>query len=514
MKLYERIVSGEEMRSLDQSAIKDYGIPSLILMENAGLRAADIILEKSREQKWDGTFLIFAGKGNNGGDAFVVARHLLSQGKKLYLFLLAKPEAYQGDAKINLEILLHKKVQPIVLENLTLVEKCFEGKGPFFIVDGILGTGFKEPLQGLYSGLIELINKRSNYTLALDIPSGVVASTGKVASHCIRADCTVAFGFAKLAHYIAPAALYRGELKVVDISLPKRFQEEGRYLGLSKQNIRPLLQRRDRLGHKYNFGHSLLIGGSQGKVGAISLSAIACLRMGVGLVTASTWKDTWPILMEKVDDEIMTKALTLDDCKYCGEGTQQFSSIVIGPGLGVSSLSGALLKCMMESYSGPLVIDADALSLLAEPKLLDTLLKRKSPTVLTPHVGEMARLLKLSKEEVNRNPIGILKNAAKATKALVVLKGPTTYIFASESKVYLNYCPNEGMATGGSGDVLAGMIGGLLGQKMEPGAAVRLGVFLHSRSGLIAAKRLGPRSMVASDIVGSIGSAFQELEMD
>ena len=509
-----RVVSNSEMRDLDMQAIEGFGIPSIVLMENAGARAAEIVAETYDEVGFESDILIFAGKGKNGGDALVVARHLQSMGKPIRLFLLHEVDVYQKEAGVNLSILLKEKVHPVVLDNVgTLEEYLASGPGPYLVVDGLLGTGFKGPLSGIYADVVDASNSLTHYAIALDVPRGGGGTTGQVVGNAGQANQTIAFGFAKLGHYIAPGALYRGELKVIDISLPASYRNEGKVRVVSAENVAPLLKRRDRYGHKNSFGHCLLIGGSKGKLGAISLSARACLRMGTGLVSAMTWLDCWESLMVKIDEEIMTKPLQFDAEFFLKQRQeiQNFSAVVIGPGLGVSEKAAVLLRDLIQYYKGPMLIDADGINLLSDPALRSELLSRTAPTVLTPHPGEMARMMGGTKEDVVRDPMGYVARAVDATNATVLLKGATTFIGTADGTVFLNDYPNDGMATAGSGDVLSGMIGGLLGQKMNVVEAVILGVYLHSLSGDFAAQKLGHRSMTASDIIANVADSFLQL---
>lgn len=509
-----RVVTAKEMHDIDDLAIRKFKIPSIVLMENAGARTADIVAAKHNELGYNTDILVFAGKGNNGGDALVTARQLVAKGKRVRLFLLNSFEAYKNEAKINLDILLEQKLRPVVLDNVGPLEEFFaSAAGPFLAVDGLLGIGFKGPLSGLYADVVDLVNAKTDYCIALDIPTGVDATTGAVIGQAIYADLTIAYGFGKIGHYIAPGAQHRGELKVVDIALPMRFHREGVIHAIDANNMAPLLKKRDRYGHKNSFGHTLLIGGSRGKLGAISMAAKACLRVGTGLVTVASWEDCFEQLMARVDDEIMCMGLSFDEKRYneYKQEVQEYSSIVIGPGMGLCERAQKVLSDAIDFYRGPLVIDADAITLLSHDRIRNKLLSRKEPTILTPHPGELSRLLNVSTKEIVDDPKGAAERAAEATNAIVLVKGATTFINAGDGHLFLNHYPNDGMATAGSGDVLAGMIGGIVGQKMNPRDAVCLGVFMHSLSGDLAAQKLGHRSMTASDIINNLGGAFLKL---
>lgn len=510
-----RVVTSREMRDIDELAIRKFKIPSIVLMENAGLRAAEIIAAKKAELGYTSDILVFAGKGNNGGDALVVARQLVAMGLRVKLFLLHSFDAYQNESKQNLEILLEQKIRPIVLDNVGPLEEFFDSAtGPFLAVDGLLGIGFKGPLAGLFADVVDLINAKTDYVISLDISTGVDATTGQTIGQAIYADLTIAFGFAKIGHFIAPGALHRGELKVVDIALPVSFRNEGSIHALAKTNVAPLLLRRDRYGHKNSFGHTLLFGGSKGMLGAISMAARACLRVGSGLVSVLTWEEAYEQLLSRVEDELMVYPLSMDEKRYLKsrDYVNQYSSVVVGPGMGKEEKAEKVLGDFIDYFQGPLVIDADGISLLAKPELRQKLHGRKSPTILTPHPGELSRLLNVPKADVVNQPREMVERAAEETNSIVLLKGATTFICSGDGHIYLNHYPNDGMATAGSGDVLAGMIGGIVGQqKMDPKDAVCLAVYLHSMSGDFASQRLGHRSMSASDIISHLGDSFLEL---
>lgn len=510
-----RVVTAREMRDIDELAIRKFKIPSIVLMENAGLKAAEIIAHKHTELGYHTEILVFAGKGKNGGDALVVARQLLAMGKRVRLFLLHSFDAYKDESKQNLEILLEQKIRPIVLDHVGPLEEFFHSAaGPFLCVDGLLGIGFKGPLAGLFADVVDMLNAKTDYVISLDIATGVDATSGQVIGQAIEADLTVAFGFSKLGHFIAPGALHRGELRVVDIALPLGFRTDGTIHALSADNVAPLLKRRDQYGHKNSFGHTLLFGGTKGKLGAISMAARACMRVGTGLVTAVTWEDAYEQLLARVDDEIMCLPLSFEEKRYTEykEQIHSYSSVVVGPGMGVDERAQKLLADFIDYYQGPLVIDADGITLLADASIRARLHNRKGPTILTPHPGELSRLLGVPKADVVNQPKEMVEKAAEETNAVVLLKGATTFICGGDGHVYLNHYPNDGMATAGSGDVLAGMIGGIVGQqKMDPKAAVCLGVYLHSMAGDKAAQRLGHRSMTASDIIASLGESFLDL---
>jgi NAD(P)H-hydrate epimerase len=504
------------MRQLDSTAENEYGIEASMLMENAGRAAAQIILEKFPNAGRTTEFLIFAGKGNNAGDAFVVARRLACLERKVRIFHFQEESGYRGATLKNFQILRKMKVKLTHLETVADLQEFFQSSsGPFTIVDGILGTGLKASLEGLFYDVVETINAiNCHEVIALDIPTGVSGDTGAIHGASILANFTISFGFPKLGHFLPPGAARRGELLNVDISLPPRFRKEGDKFLLMKNPMSALLKERDRYGHKNSFGHTLLIGGSPGRIGAISMAARACHKMGTGLVTTATWQECFDTLLAKIPNETMAVPLHLDGAEYEAyrETLPTYSSVVIGPGLGLRPEGKKILEELLALYPGPITIDADALNLIGDHKLHSHLVNRRAPTVLTPHPGEMARLLDIDKETVLENPIQAIQRAVSMTHSTVLLKGAATLISSPEDQLFLNHYPNDGMATAGSGDVLAGMIGGLLGQKMPAFQATQLSVYLHSLAGDFAARTYGHRSMTAPDIIENIGNAFKDLK--
>lgn len=516
---YMRICTAQELQELDQIAEKQYGISPQILMENAGRAASQILLEKYPDAGVKTEILILAGKGNNAGDAFVVARRLLGLGKKLRVFFIPPNlgKQYAPAVEVNFQILKKLGAKMAPLENIQDFEDFLSHtSGPFTVIDGLLGTGLRGGLEGLYYDLVEAIRKLNpREVIALDIPTGVNGDTGVVQSTAIQAHLTVSFGFPKMGHFLAPGAAKRGELVNVDITLPHSFRKDGKTFLINSAPLGNLLIDRNPYAHKNTFGHALLIGGSKGHLGAIEMSARSCQRMGVGLTTAATWPEYFELLMARLPSECM--AISLEDYQRL---YSQFSAVVVGPGLSQRTEGKKLLEDVLTRFTGPVVLDADALNIVAEHKLYDWIKNRKAPTVLTPHLGEMARLLGVDKEQVSQNLITSLQELIDRTHAIVVLKGAATLISSPNDKIFVNHAPNDGMATAGSGDVLSGMIGGLLcglsnqqtHQKFSPFEAVLLGVRLHSIAGKLAAERLGHYSMTAGSIIEEIHHAFKEIK--
>ncbi len=503
------------MRAIDEMAEKEYLIDANLLMENAGRAAATVLLDTYPHAGHTTEVLVFAGLGNNAGDAFVTARRLLCLDRRVRVFHLENEERYKGPVLHNFRILKKLKAKMTRLETIGHLDDFFRSSpGPYTIIDGIFGTGLKGNLEGIFFDVVEAINRlKCEEVLALDIPSGVSGDTGAIRGTSIQASLTVSFGFPKLGHFLPPGASRRGKLTNIDISLPSRFKKEGDKFLLIRAPLARLLTDRDRYGHKNSFGHTLLIGGAPGRVGAISMAAAACQRMGTGLTTVATWEDSFDLLSHKLSDESMAVRLKLSGAEYEGykKALPSYSSIVVGPGLGMRPDAKAVLEELFKTYQGALVLDADALNLVADHKLHGLLQARVGETILTPHPGEMARLLGKKKSEIMEDPIGSLKEAVEKTHSTVLLKGAATLMASTNGVLFLNHYPNDGMATAGSGDVLAGIIGGLVGQGIHAFSATQLGVYLHSLAGDFAARELGHRSMTAPDIVSNISKAIKEL---
>jgi len=510
-----RICTNQEMRTLDQVAETEMGIGPVLLMENAGRAATEIILGEFPDAGTDREILVFAGKGNNAGDAFVVARQLLGLNRKVRVFHLVRGNQYKGATLENFNILQKMKARLVHLGDSQSLDAFFDqARGPHLAIDGIIGTGLKGDLEGHFYEVIELINRNVESIVSLDIPTGVSGDSGQVQGTAIEASMTISFGFPRLGHFLPPGANYRGKLVNVDISLPARFSTEGDKFLLRARSIATKIEGRDRYAHKNTFGHVLTVGGSLGRTGAIAMATRASLKIGAGLATTATWADSMSLLVPQLPIEAMTLMIPENEKNYSQYQDQlnSFSAVVIGPGMGNRPDAKKLIELVLSYYPGPVVLDADALNIIAEHQLHKLCMHRKSPTVLTPHPGEMARLLGWKTEQVVQDPLKALKTCVEKTHSVVMLKGAATLILSPDEVMYVNHFPNSGMATAGSGDVLAGMIGGLLAQGMPGFDAAQVGVYLHSLAGARAARRFSTRGMMASDIIKSIPFAYKELQ--
>ncbi len=502
-----KVVTGQQMKAIDTYTIEELGIPGIVLMERAALavsKAAREYLQDIQSPKVG----IFCGKGNNGGDGFAIARILVSQGYDVEVFLVGRREDITGDARINLAILskLNLEVEEIINDNqiIKIKEKV---KDIDLIIDALLGTGIKGELRGLYPKIIRLISLFKKYVIAVDIPSGVEADTAKYIDLAIRADQTITFANPKLGNLLYPGAEFNGRVKVVDIGIPQESIEQQQInVNLIDNNlVKKLLPNRRDNSHKGDYGKVLIVAGSIGMSGAATLTAEASLKMGAGLVTVAAPPSINSILEMKLT-EAMTYPLAGDE-----EGVITKSSLAdikdllaerdlltIGPGLGQSEEINQIIKELILTIDKPLIIDADGLNAIKD---VDILKERRYPLILTPHPGEMARLINKSIKEVTTNPIAVATNFASKYQVNLVLKGSRTIVAMPTGEAYINIIGNSGMATGGSGDVLTGLITALFAQGINPNDATIIAVYLHALAGDLAAEELTKYSLLPSDLI-------------
>ncbi|HHU31433.1 MAG TPA: NAD(P)H-hydrate dehydratase [Clostridia bacterium] len=514
-----KLLTAGEMRALDEKAISSFSIPGIILMENAGIRMVEAITEHLRGQIQGKRFLIFAGKGNNGGDGFVVARQLINKGAEVKVFLLHPANSLQGDAKTNYDILVKMgaKIYPVLQpRDFKRVEIALTYAD--YLIDAILGTGFKGTLQGLTADLVELLNKSSKPIFAIDIPSGLEADTGKANGSCIKATLTVTFGFPKIGLCMEKAKQYVGKLYLGHISFPPVLNEEapGEKQIITAELVKDWLPKRDPDGHKGTFGHLLVVGGSEGMTGSVTLTATSALRTGAGMVTIGLPRSLRTILEAKTL-EIMTKPLAeTEEHTISTEALQslltlskKMKAIVIGPGLSKNVSSIDLVLNYVRQIELPVVVDADGLAALAGQA--EVVASLKAPLVLTPHPGEMARLMDISTTKVQADRLNVALACARKYQAYTVLKGSRTIVATPDGQIYINLRGNSGLATAGSGDVLAGVIGSFLAQGLSPSRACVCGVYLHSLAGDVAAENLDENSLIASDLISYFPQAFRNI---
>jgi len=513
-----RAATAAEMREIDRIAINDYGIPGTVLMENAGVavvRHLESIMEPLSERR----FCIFAGKGNNGGDGYVIARHLANQGTKVKVFLLGEKAAVSGDARINLDIIdkMNIDIMEITSErdwDKVRVAATFAD----CLVDALLGTGFRGEVGGDMARVIDCINDAGKAVVAVDIPSGVEADTGRICGKAVRAAHTVTFGLPKPGLFLYPGAEFAGELMVADIGIPTAIVA-GQQI---KQNIvmagavRTLLPQRSPDAHKGMSGRVAVVAGSQGLSGAAAMTAEAALRAGAGLITLAVPRGIQNVVAVKLT-EVMTKALaetetggiSLDAVAEITELAANKDVLAIGPGLGRQEATAAAVRAAITTVECPLVIDADALYALAG--YTDLLSDCAALPVLTPHPGEMGLLTGLSVQAVNADRVTIAREAAGQWGCIIVLKGAHTIVAFPDGEVYINTTGNAGMATGGTGDALTGIIAAMIAQGMSSHDAAVAGVYIHGLAGDIAAEA-GMVGMAATDLIKAVPAALYGLK--
>lgn len=510
-----RVVTAHTMQEIDKQAIKDCGVFGLELMENAGRSCVDEIIAEFGSS---GCCVVMAGKGNNGGDGYVIARLLSQRGWNVKVLVVAPREQITGDAAINLEKLPVATVTHCTREgqlSALHMEEIFEAD---VIVDALLGTGLRSNISGIYLEAVDLMNASGRPAVAVDIPSGIHGTTGRVLGDAVRAFMTVTFACAKLGHVLYPGAEHTGRLVVADIGIPPKLMESvPGYDFLNSNTVRPMLRRRDRQAHKGHFGHCLIIAGSAGKTGAAALAANSAVRAGSGLVTLAAAESIHAVLEIKTT-EAMTVPLPDSGSGYLSSLAfpeiekllAGKAAVALGPGLDCRPGTYALVQKLVETVALPMVIDADGLNALAEDI---TVLKRKKSQqiILTPHPGEMSRLLGTSIPDVEAIRISVAQEFARDHDIYLVLKGARTIIASPAGKAAINGSGNPGMASGGVGDVLTGVIASLVGQGYEAWDACRLGVFIHGFAADLVAEEKGEIGMNASDILEKLPYAYNKL---
>jgi hydroxyethylthiazole kinase-like uncharacterized protein yjeF len=487
-------------------------------MENAGRGAAAALIEllpALGAPRRGARVAIVCGKGGNGGDGFVVARWLRRRGLDPVVLLAARPEAIAGDAAAKLVALRRAGVRPIVIEDAARAEDLIGDT--HVVVDALLGTGTRGAPTDLTAALIDRLNTSRRPIVALDIPSGLPADGGAPPGPAVRAAAT--FTFAGLKHGLVqpPGLDFAGRVTVIPIGIPDA--EVGRGIRtwlVERVDVAALFPPRPREAHKGTYGHLLVVGGSLGKTGALALAARAAMRTGAGLVTAATAASQQPVVAGLVL-EGMTEPLAETDVGTVALAARERvlelsaarDAVALGPGLGLAPDTQELARRLAREVALPLVLDADALTALAGR--LELLRDAPAPRCLTPHPAEMARLMGTSVADVQRDRVAAARGVATAYGVHVALKGATTVIAIADGRVFLNPTGNAGMASGGTGDVLTGMLGALLARGMTPADALVAAVYVHGLAGDLAVARLGEESLVASDLIESLPDAFAAL---
>lgn len=517
-----KAVTTAQMRELDKIATTEFAIPGFELMRRAGEGIAGTVGYLAERSRGGDAFIhLIAGRGNNGGDAFAAALLLHEDDFEVEVLLAGSASDIRGDA---LRHLGKMRAAGIPLVELPTKEAWIDalqnaGSGEI-IVDGILGIGTSGPPRGPIAGAIHYINSISedNLIVSIDVPSGLDADTGETPGEAVIADVTATIGMPKIGMLTQQAIPYIGTLDVIGIGIPMELTatyESPRHL-ITGWDVRQRMPRRSRLAHKGDFGHILVIGGATGYAGAPAMAAIAAQRSGAGLVSALVPRSVYPIVagamlevMTHPADETDIGSLNASSWKQWRERINEFSAIVIGPGMTRHPDTTQWVYPLLKECRCPLLLDADALNVLEGN--LNRIAKAQCPVVLTPHPGELARLLGSTTKDVMLNREAAVKEAAERTGAVVVLKGAGTLVAQKGQPLHMNMTGNPGMATGGTGDILAGFIGGLMAQGLTPFDAACIGVFLHGRAGDNAMWVRSQAGLTATDLLKEFGNVFHEV---
>lgn len=530
-----KLPGSEEMRAIDRCAIEEYGIPGVVLMENAG-SATVRLLERELTSLKNCFALIFVGPGNNGGDGLVIGRHLHQLGCEPIFFFLVNPDKLSGDAAINLSIVKKLRLPLHVIDSKNRVKtiavlfKQIESRGKpcCAIIDAIFGTGLVREVKGHFADTIELINSsefsRNIPVIAVDTPSGLDSNTGKILGSCVRANMTATFGCAKPGQIMQGSSALTGKLRIIDIGIPPEVIEKA---GISTSMITAetvkmwatkLIRRKD--SHKGTYGHLLILAGSAGKTGAAILAARGALRSGCGLVSLCVPYDLNTIfetsLAEAMTIPLPTSSsmLNVSDIATILRHAEDKQAVVLGPGLGNDVRTAELVLHLYHHLKQPVIMDADALTIIA--KYREQLQPPGGPRIFTPHPGEMARLVGKTVEAVQDNRLTVTRLChdlfkSGNTELTIVLKGAGTLVVSDDAQVRINTSGNPGMAAGGMGDVLSGMIGALICQGLEENVAAGVGVYLHGVAGDRLYHKIG-QGFTAGELADEIPITFKHLQ--
>lgn len=509
-----KLVTAAQMREMDRRTIEEFGLPGLVLMENAGRAVAEAAWELLPSD--GGRVLVVAGKGNNGGDGFVAARHLAGRGVEVAVLLLCKLPELHGDAAINANYA--NKIGLMIVEepdDETLVGAIELAD---VIIDAILGTGLNGEVHGRARQVIEMLEFAAAPIVAVDIPSGLNSDTGQVLGAAVEAHHTVTFALPKTGLVQYPGKAHVGELTVADIGIPPAILDDPdiETYWTEDSDCQAMLPYRPPDAHKDDSGRVLVIGGSPGLTGAPAMAGYAAARAGGGLVTVGLPAPLNAILEAKLT-EVMTVPLAAGEGDTIGlealdlllEWAEKVDAVALGPGLSTKGQVAGLVEALVDKVDKPLVIDADALNVLCSKAAL--LRKREAPTILTPHPGELSRLMDCSTEEIQADRLLAARSAADLFEAVVVLKGAATVTAEPNGEAWISPFSNNGMASGGMGDVLTGVIAALMAANDDPMTSAVAGVYLHGLAGDIAAREMGPRGFLATDVAERIPAAYKAL---
>jgi NAD(P)H-hydrate epimerase len=497
------ILTAAQMKSIDLRATQRFGISSIVLMENAALAVVDAIGVHYPDCD---RAAVFCGLGANGGDGFAIARHLEQRGVVASVFIVGDRTTIRGEAAENLDI-CERLALPLyeIIDDASLNEALAYAADADVIVDAIFGTGLDRAPEGIYAETIRTINDFGLPIVAVDLPSGANASAAETFEPCVQATVTITFAAPKICHVFEPAAIFCGEVIVADISIPHAaLEDENVTLALTTPaDVRPYIEPRLSATHKGTYGHVAIMAGSPGRSGAAVLAARGAIRSGAGLVTVVTDRETAELV----------NAGSIESMTFSGDDAETYTNskdaALIGPGLADDEASYARVRQLIADLELPLVIDASALNAFADRA--GELNPEHRPRVITPHPGELARILGSTAEDINAHRIDAAREAARATGCIVVLKGFQSLVAEPDGHVNVNPTGNPGMATGGMGDVLGGMIAALLARGIDPFAAAIAAVYLHGFAGDMLKDEMGDIGLAALDLAERIPSAIKRL---
>ncbi|MBI4270511.1 MAG: NAD(P)H-hydrate dehydratase [Candidatus Rokubacteria bacterium] len=512
------VFTAEQMRRVDRRAVAELGIPGAVLMENAGRGAAAVVrrqLATLGAPARGARVVVVCGKGGNGGDGFVVARWLRRQGARPIVLLAAPEREIGGDAAVKLRALRAARVRPLLLDDDRAAAGALARAD--VVVDALLGTGSRGAPEGRIARAIELINGCGRPVVALDLPSGVSADGEPPAGPAVRAALTVTFAGWKLGLLEGAGLELAGRVEVVDIGVPRaELERDVTTFVLEAADVAPHFPPRPRAAHKGTFGHLLIVAGSLGKTGAAALAAAAAVRSGAGLVTVATAASQQPVVaglvleaMTEPLPETATHSISATARDVVLELAARRDAVALGPGLGLDAETQTAARALVGELRPPTAVDADALTALAGH--LELLRDAPGPRCLTPHPGELARMLGAGTGEVQRDRVAAVRDFATRHRVHLVLKGARSVIGAPNGRVLVNPTGNPGMASGGTGDVLTGMLGALLARGLPPDAALQAAVYLHGSAGDVAAERVGEEALCAGDVIAALPAAFRRL---
>ncbi|MCX7994668.1 MAG: NAD(P)H-hydrate dehydratase [candidate division WOR-3 bacterium] len=502
-----RLVNNQEMQKIDKWAQEVLKIPGMVLMENAGRGSVDVLGEYFDLNGLN--VLVVCGKGNNGGDGFVIARHLRNNGSNVKVVLLGRGDELKGDALLNYQIIKKAKFDIIEVNSIPKLKKIFQNARYDCVVDAIFGTGFKGKPEGIFLEAIKLINNSGAFVFSVDIPSGINGDTGRFEESCVIADATATMCLPKRGNYLYPGRAFCGDIYLIDIGVPYELIDKGFPRIVDFDDVYRLLPFRDPAGNKGTFGQVLIIAGARGFSGAAAMASISCLRTGAGLVRLAAPEGIMDSLEAKLLEVVKVPLKQTTEETISVEAIDTILSlmdktdvVIIGPGLTTNNETAQFVMNLLPQIKVPIIVDADALNIISR----DTKIFKKIKTdfILTPHPGELSRLTGLPIQKINEERIDIAMRYAKEFGGILILKGAPTVVASPFGEVYVNPTGNSGLATAGSGDVLVGMIGGLLAQGLTAISSAIGGVFLHGLSADLFVKEYNEYSLIAGDLIDYI----------